>query len=279
MPEQMEMEDVGMGFLDMAGGQPEPPMMPQQNPIEQMGLEQIQSVMARVMSRVEGGYEEVKILVEEDKQDIKNFKENQGDYNNIADSLDIQEDSENDPTSFIPASIPRASLTDDLQDPEKGTLGKNPWETPPQIESLEEAFDFVVNKKNESPTKENFLKLLYAGVPAEAIARATSFKGFIEGLWTPDISELLIIPLMLDLVADAQEDGTTVRIFNDFEDDEVSDATVLEIMEELKPEEFKEIQQEAQILSRMPMEEDIPMDMPMEQEPMMGSFLDMEEEI
>ena len=277
MPEQME--DVGMGFLDMAGGQPEPPMMPQQNPIEQMGMEQIQSVMTRVMSRFEGGYEEVQRLVEEDKQDIKNFKENQGDYGNIEDALEIQEDSENDPTSFIPASIPGASLTDDLQDSEKGTLGKYPWETPPEIEGIEEAFEFVVNNKNQSPTKENTLKLLYAGVPAEAIARTASFKGFIDGLWTPDISELLIIPLMLDLVADAQEDGTTARIFNDFEDDEVTNSTVLELMEELKPDEFNEIQQEAQILSRMPMEEDIPMDMPMEQEPMMGSFLDMEEEI
>ena len=76
MPEQMEMEEEDMGFLDMAGGPPEPSMMPQQNPVEMMGLEQIQSVMARVMSRFEGGYEEVKILVEEDKQDIKNFKEN-----------------------------------------------------------------------------------------------------------------------------------------------------------------------------------------------------------
>ena len=277
MPEQME--DVGMGFLDMAGGQPEPPMMPQQNPIEQMGMEQIQSVMTRVMSRFEGGYEEVQRLVEEDKQDIKNFKENQGDYGNIEDALEIQEDSENDPTSFIPASIPGASLTDDLQDSEKGTLGKYPWETPPEIEGIEEAFEFVVNNKNQSPTKENTLKLLYAGVPAEAIARTASFKGFIEGLWTPDISELLVIPLMLDLVADAQEEGTTARIFNDFEDDEVTDGTVLELMEELKPEEFNEIKQEAQIISRMPMEEDIPMDMPMEQEPMMGSFLDMEEEI
>ena len=277
MPEQME--DGGMGFLDMAGGQPEPSMMPQQNPIEQMGMEQIQSVMTRVMSRFEGGYEEVQRLVEEDKQDIKNFKENQGDYGNIEDALEIQEDSENDPTSFIPASIPGASLTDDLQDSEKGTLGKYPWETPPEIEGIEEAFEFVVNNKNQSPTKENTLKLLYAGVPAEAIARTASFKGFIEGLWTPDISELLIIPLMLDLVADAQEDGTTARIFNDFEDDEVTNSTVLELMEELKPDEFNEIQQEAQILSRMPMEEDIPMDMPMEQEPMMGSFLDMEEEI
>ena len=112
MPEQME----------MAGGQPEPPMMPQQNPIEQMGLEQIQSVMAKVLSRFEGGYEEVEILIEEDKQDIKNFKENQADYGSIEDALEIQEDSETDPTNFIPASIPGASLTDDLQDPEKELL-------------------------------------------------------------------------------------------------------------------------------------------------------------
>ena len=67
MPEQME--DVGMGFLDMAGGQPEPPMMPQQNPIEQMGLEQIQSVMAKVLSRFEGGYEEVEILIDRERTD------------------------------------------------------------------------------------------------------------------------------------------------------------------------------------------------------------------
>ena len=273
MPEQME--DVGMGFLDMAGGQPEPPMMPQQNPIEQMGMEQIQSVMTRVMSRFEGGYEEVQRLVEEDKQDIKNFKENQGDYNNIADSLDIQEDSENDPTSFIPASIPGASLTDDLQDSEKGTLGKYPWETPPEIEGIEEAFQFVSENKNQSPNRQNAMKLLYAGVPAEALARTTSFKGFVEGLWTPDISELLVIPLMLDLVADAQEEGFTARIFNDFEDDEVSDESVLELMEELKPEEFSEIRQEADMLKRMPDE----MEMDLEPEPMMESFLDMEEEI
>ena len=278
MPEQMEVEE-GMGFLDMEGGPPEPPMMPQENPMEEMGMEQLESVMVKVISRFEGGFEEVEDLVENDKQDIKNFKENQGDYNNIEDGLEIQEDSENDPTNFIPASIPGASLTDDLQDSEKGTLGKSPWETPPEIENIEEAFEFIVNNKNKSPNKENTFKLLYAGIPAEAISRAASFKGFVEGLWTPDISELLIIPFMLDLVADAQEEGFTARIFNDFQDDAVTDSTVLEIMKELKPEEFNEIQQEAQIISRMPMEEDIPMDMPMEQEPMMGSFLDMEEEL
>jgi len=273
MPEQME--DAGMGFLDMAGGPPEPPMMPQTDPLQQVGLEQMQSVMSQVMSRFQGGMEEVEELIEADKQDIKNFKENQGEYDNIEDNLEIQENPDEDPTNFISSSVPGSSLTGDLENQDRGTLGKYAWETPPEIESIVDAFQFVSENRNQSPTIENTLKLLYAGVPAEAIARTTSFKGFVEGLWTPDISELLVIPLMLDLVADAQEEGFTARIFNDFDDDEVSEETVLDIMEELKPEEFSAIKEEANMIKRMPNMEETEM----EPEPVMGSFLDMEEEI
>tara|TARA_R110002124_G_scaffold101474_1_gene249078 strand:+ start:1528 stop:2355 length:828 start_codon:yes stop_codon:yes gene_type:complete len=275
MSEQMQMEEEDMGFLDMAGGPPEPSMMPQTDPLQEMGLQQVQSVMSQVMSRFQGGMEEVEELIEADKQDIKNFKENQGEYDNIEDNLEIQANPDEDPTNFIASSVPGSSLTGDLENQDKGTLGKFAWETPPEIEGVEEAFQFVSENKNQSPNRENAMKLLYAGVPAEAIARTTSFKGFVEGLWTPDISELLVIPLMLDLVADAQEEGFTARIFNDFEDDEVSEDTVLDIMEELKPEEFSQIRQEADMLKRMPDE----MEMDLEPEPMMGSFLDMEEEI
>ena len=49
----------------------------------------------------------------------------------------------------------------------------------------------------------------------------------------------------------------------------------MDIMEELKPEEFSQIRQEADMLKRMPDETE----MDLEPEPMMGSFLDMEEEI
>ena len=275
MSEQMQMEDAGMGFLDMEGGPPEPSMMPQNNHLQEMGLQQVQSVMSQVMSRFQGGMEEVEELIEADKQDIKNFKENQGEYDNIEDNLEIQANPDEDPTNFIASSVPGSSLTGDLENKDKGTLGTYAWETPPEIEGIEEAFQFVSENKNQSPNRENAMKLLYAGVPAEAIARTTSFKGFVEGLWTPDISELLVIPLMLDLVADAQEEGFTARIFNDFEDDEVSDESVLELMEELKPEEFSEIRQEADMLKRMPDE----MEMDLEPEPMMESFLDMEEEV
>lgn len=138
-------------------------------------------------------------------------------------------------------------------------------ETPPQIENIVDAFTFVKENKNTEPTKQNVLKLLYAGVPAEAISRTVTFRGFLEGLWTPDITELLIIPLMLELVADAKEEGFTPKIFNDFDDDMISDEEVLDIMEDLNPDEFNAIKQESDMLSRMPNIEEDP-------EPIIGSF-------
>ena len=122
------------------------------------------------------------------------------------------------------------------------------------------------------------MKLLYAGVPAEAIARTVSFQGFLEGLWTPDIGELLIIPLMLDFVADAKEEGVTARIFNNFEDDDITNDSVLDMMETLRPEEFEEINRQTDMLRRSSIQERMEEE---EEEPMpvIGSFLDMEEEI
>ena len=122
-------------------------------------------------------------------------------------------------------------MTGNFQDDSKGKLGAYPWETPPEIDTLEQAFDSVVNNKNNDETlKNNILKLLDAGIPSEAIARTIGFQGFLEGVWTVDISELIVIPLMFEFVADGMEKGIDVRIFNDFEDDEVSNETVLEIM-------------------------------------------------
>ncbi len=141
------------------------------------------------------------------------------------------------------------------------------------MDSLEEAFDSVVNNKNNDDTvKTNILKLLEAGIPSEALARTIGFQGFLNGTWTVDISELIVIPLMFEFVADCMEEGIDVRIFNDFDDDEVSGETVLEIMEDTNPEKLSLIKQEADMLERMPPQED----MNLEPEPM-ESFLDMEE--
>ena len=73
----------------------------------------------------------------------------------------------------------------------------------------------------------------------------------------------------------AKEEGVTARIFNNFEDDDITNDSVLDMMETLRPEEFEEISRQSDMLRRSPIQEGI------EEEPMpvIGSFLDMEEEI
>jgi len=270
-----QMEDVGMGFLDMEGDMPEPPEVSQGNPLQELGIRQVGEVMKQVMSRFEGGLEQVIELVESDKQDILDYKESKGQYDGLKNTIDISKNPDEDPTKFMNAPVPGSSLVGNLQDSDKGTLGVYPWETPPELESIVDAFQFITERKNEEPHKENILKLLYSGVPVEALSRTLSFKGFLEGLWTPDISELLIIPTMLEFMADAQDDGFEARIFNDFNDDEIDQETVLSFLKEFKPDEYNNIKQDADMLVRMEANRD---DTGFESEPMTGSFLDMEVE-
>ena len=82
--------------------------------------------------------------------------------------------------------------------------------------------------------------------------------------------QLLVIPIIFELVADAKDEGVTARIFNDFPDDDISEETVLDMMENFKPEEFSNLKSEADLISRMPVM--------MEPEEPLGSFLDMEGE-
>lgn len=74
-----------------------------------------------------------------------------------------------------------------------------------------------------------------------------------------------------------KEEGVTARIFNNFEDDDITNDSVLDMMETLRPEEFEEINRQTDMLRRSSIQER----MEEEEEPMpvIGSFLDMEEEI
>ena len=266
------LEGQDMSFLEMQGEEPSIPVEQSEEDILQgQGMQQLNEVMLHVISRYEGGIEEIISLVEKDKEDIKSFKDSNKNYDGMLDDLDLPEGDDSNVASFVASSVPGGSLTGDLQDNKKGTLGKYPWETPPEMASITEAFDFILKQKDTSSNKTNMIKLMYAGVPAEAITRTITFRGFLEGLWTPDIEELLVIPVMFELVADARDDGVNAKIFNDFSDDEISEDTVLNVMENLNPEEFQNIKSEADFKSRMPV-------MTEPEEPIMGSFLDMEGE-
>ena len=258
-------DELEISFLDISS---ETPMQEEQDPNQVMGQQQMEEILMSVVARFEGGIQEIVQLIEEDEQDIKNFKENQEADINLEDVIDPDIDSEDDPTAFLSASIPGSSLTGDTVDPKQGTLGKYPWESPPEFPSPIDAMNFLLERTAREPDKTNLMKLLYSGIHAETLARTATFMGYMEGAWTPDVSELLVVPLMFHLIADAQEQGIKAKIFNDVPEDEITADTVLDILEDNNPEELARIDS---------LPDEVEEEEMMDEEIDMGSFLDMEE--
>ena len=79
---------------------------------------------------------------------------------------------------------------------------------------------------------------------------------------------------MFNMVADAQEQGVEASIFNDVDEDDVNPQSVLETMEDLKPEEYKGLMEDA----TMQAEEENMLLEEIKQDPVIGSFLSMGEQ-
>ena len=240
-----------------------------------MSNEEMDEVYSLVFSRFEGGMEEVQQLVEQDVNSIKDFKDKQLPFDpdeKALTELDKLMGEEEDNRLPFASSVPGGSLTGKLKDDTKGTLGSYPWENPSVYDTPTDAFSYLLDSLEGK--QEDIQSLLYAGVPTESIARAVTFLGFTEGLFSVDISELLVVPLMFNMVADAQEQGIEASIFNDVDDDEVNMQSVLDTMEDLKPEQYESIMEDATMKAE---EENMIME-EIEQDPIIGSFLSMGEE-
>lgn len=86
------------------------------------------------------------------------------------------------------APIPGQSLTD--------TPGNYPWEHSPNINKVEDAMMYLMERFTEEENAENLASMLKAGIPVEAIARVILFAGFTEGKWSVDLAILIGEPLM-----------------------------------------------------------------------------------
>ena len=103
--------------------------------------------------------------------------------------------------------VPGQSLT--------GEPNKWAWEKPPQMTNVDEALVFVMEKiQNSPPTQKNYDKIITMGMPIESITNTIALGGFIEGLWSVDVLELLKPPLMASLMLYAEEKQLPFVPFN-----------------------------------------------------------------
>lgn len=143
------------------------------------------------------------------------------------------------------APPPGHSLTD--------TPGDAAWERPPVYTDPEEAMGYIVERVEKPEVEENFLRLLLAGTPIEAIANTVVFSGFQEGYWTPDISELLKPAVALHFVGLALENSIPATMYNvdpevTKENNRVSEEDVLSLMEQRRPDMFNKLMYAADLL-------------------------------
>lgn len=136
--------------------------------------------------------------------------------------------------------VPGQSLTGEPQ--------KWPWENPTQFTDVDEALIHVVEKvRGDESSQKAFDQVIRLGMPLESIVNTITFGGFIEGLWTVDIAELLKPPLMAFLMLYANEKELPFVAFNNNEKPDktfVDDMSMNELMattKEMNPTHYEDI--------------------------------------
>ena len=161
--------------------------------------------------------------------------------------------------------------------------GSQKYEKPAEYSSPEEAMEWVVSRVEQPEVEENFLRLMLSGVPIEAITNTITFTGFTEGYWSPDMSEVLKMPIAMHFIGLALENGIPATIFNKDpelakEEGMIPEEKVMSIMEENRPDMYEKIMYATDLL--LEEDEDMPEEQGAEAPPMEkdASFMEMEEE-
>ena len=192
-----------------------------------------------------------------------------------AEQEDLPEGGSIDAIDRFNAPPPGHSLTSEPQ--------KWAWEKPAQYSNPEEAMEWVVSRVEQPEVEENFLRLMLSGVPIEAITNTITFTGFTEGYWSPDMSEVLKMPIAMHFIGLALENGIPATIFNKDpnlakEEGMIPEEKVMAIMEENRPDMYNKIMYATDLL--LDEDEEMPEGQGAGAPPMIedASFMEMQEE-
>lgn len=135
--------------------------------------------------------------------------------------------------------------------------GKWAWDRPPKYSSPDEAVSFIIDRLEEDNVREQFLRLMFAGISIQEIAKALVIGGFSQGYFSPDIAEIIKAPLTFYLLGMAAEYEIPVKVFatpdglpaRDYGMDE---NTLFRIMKERNPDFARHIMQQLNSEEELP---------------------------
>ena len=136
--------------------------------------------------------------------------------------------------------------------------GSRVWENPARFSKPEEASGYIIDKiENNEQARDGMLNIMAAGSPVETIVNTMSFVGFTEGKWTPDIAEMIKVPLAVYLVGLAVENDIDVTMYNVAKEDKetMNESDLYKMMASNRPEEFSNLKKNLEEQSMMSMDD------------------------
>ena len=142
--------------------------------------------------------------------------------------------------------VPGESLT---QEP-----GLRPYERPPQITDIDQAFGYIANSTVYNPrVRGDVMDALDMGMSVETIVSALVLNAFTEGVFTPDLAEIIKPPLIQLFTQIASEEGIEdLNVVNVNIPKETNDITRMDIMKNLNPKKFERLIKEGEENDMMP---------------------------
>ena len=157
--------------------------------------------------------------------------------------------------------------------------GKYAWEKPPKHASAPEAVDAIISNLEKPDIQLHHVQLMASGVSIEEIVNTTTKLGFMEGMFTVDVAEVIKTPLAFYLMGLASDAGIDAKVTNSRDGKPrtnygMSDAQILNIMRARNPSGAKFITEE---MPRMA-EEKRQRDVQIQEESFLGEAVRVEEE-
>jgi len=98
-----------------------------------------------------------------------------------------------------------------------------PWENPPRFSSVVEASEFIFGEFTDEDLHPVILDAMDDEIPIMDITRFVLFKGFTDGLWSPDLLLLLIEPTAYILLALGERALIDPIIYHEEGEDDVAE--------------------------------------------------------
>ena len=78
-------------------------------------------------------------------------------------------------------------------------LGASPWQTPPELNTVEEATDYYTERMGTDAFKAQLIDVMEMGVPLSVLANTIQLGSVMEGVHSVDVG-MLMIPIIVELM-------------------------------------------------------------------------------